>query len=63
MEQELRHGIDRAKNMAASCKMNPDEDQAFHTNDAGVILFSTRSSSTPNSKMTSTTTKNSGRLT
>lgn len=24
MEQELRQGIEKAKNMAATCKMNPD---------------------------------------
>ena len=63
MEQELRQGIDRAKNMAASCKMGPDEDQAFQTNEAGVFPSRFRSWSTPNSKTTSTTTKNSGRPT
>lgn len=52
MEQELRHGIDRAKNMAASCKMSPDEDQAFQTNEAGVFPSRFRNWSTPNSKRT-----------
>jgi hypothetical protein len=38
MEQELRQGIDRVKNMASSCKMSNDDDVPFATNEAGVIV-------------------------
>jgi hypothetical protein len=37
MELELRQGIDRAKGIAAACKMNTEEEHAFVTNSAGVI--------------------------
>ena len=36
MEQELRRNIEKAKNMAAACKINGDEEAPFHINDAGV---------------------------
>ena len=32
MEQELRRGIDRVKNMASSCKVTSDEEIPFLTN-------------------------------
>ena len=36
MEQDLRQGLEKAKNMAASCKMTADDDHNFHTNEQGV---------------------------
>ena len=36
MEQELRHSIEKAKSMAASCKINTEEEGQFETNAAGV---------------------------
>ena len=63
MEQELRRGIDKAKNMASSCKVNGEDEASFSTNEAGVSITSLRNSSTQNSRVTSTIMKNSGRLT
>ena len=38
MEHELRHSIEKAKSMAASCKINTEEEGQFETNAAGVNL-------------------------
>ena len=42
MELELRHGIQKAKEMAAACKSSGDEEGGFATNEAGVVLISPR---------------------
>ena len=63
MEQELRRGIDRVKNMATSCKMSGDDEVPFSTNEAGVPNLLFRSCCTPSLKVTSTTTNNFGRPT
>ena len=36
MEHELRQSIEKAKSMAASCKINTEEEGQFETNAAGV---------------------------
>lgn len=38
MEQELRHGIDKVKNLASACKLNSEDEVPFLTDDAGVLL-------------------------
>ena len=36
MEQQLKIGIDKAKALAAACKMNTEDEHGFVTNAAGV---------------------------
>ena len=63
MEQDLRRGIDKVKNMASSCKISTEDDLPFSTNEAGVTLPPRRNCSTPSSRATSTTTRSSGKPT
>ena len=42
MELELRQGIQKAKEMAAACKSNADEEGGFATNEAGVTSITPR---------------------